>query len=159
MTDYYKQVEDGLISQLRTLSGLFPAGMGKAVGWQVSANDMVIAEGGEYFIIVRPGSFPVRRAASKLIDAEWHCTVVFHHQYTQQDDAWAEFTAARSLIFNLVNGDPTLGKTPGVWDVLMDSREEPGYLQDSDGNSQNIIVQSFDTAITQRIPRAANLRS
>jgi hypothetical protein len=159
MTDFYQQAEDGLTAQLRTLTDLFPAGVGKAAGWQVSSSDTVISEGGEYFIIVRPGAFPVRRAAGKLIDVEWHCTVVFHQRFIQAEDAWADFKAARSEIFNKVNGDPTLNQTPFVWDVLMDSTEEPGYLQDSDGNSQNIIVQSFDVAITQRIPRATAIRS
>jgi hypothetical protein len=157
MTNFYGQCKDGLIAKLRTLTSYFPAGTGKAAGWQVSSSDLVISEGGEYFAIVRPGAFPSRRVSGKLKDVEWHCTVLLHYRFSKAETVWNEYELFRSDIFNVINADPTLGGTPNVWDVVMDSSEEPGYLADSEGNTQNVIVQTCDVAITQRIPHATAL--
>jgi hypothetical protein len=154
MTDFYSQAEAGLVAKLKTLTTYFPAGVGKAAGWQVSSSDLVIMEGGEYFAIYRPGAFPSRRVSGKIKDVEWHVTVLLHYRFSKAETVWDEYKAFRSDVFNLVNDDPTLGGTPRVWDVVMDSSEEPGYLADSEGNTQNVIVQTCDVAITARIPHA-----
>lgn len=150
MTDYYQIAENGFVAKMITLTDHFPAGTGKSAGWQVSDDDTVIAEGGEKFCIYRPGSFPTAKRG-KVVDFEWHIIAVLHMRFSDYEQSWPDFKTFRSDVINLFLDDPTMGKTVGVWDVFPAANEEPGYLQDSDGNSTNIIVQTLDVTIRQRV--------
>jgi hypothetical protein len=61
------------------------------------------------------------------------------------------FKAFRSDIFNLLNADPSLDRTNGVYSVTVSSKDDAGRLLDTQGNPMNWIAQLLDVTITQRI--------
>lgn len=150
MTDYYALVKTGLIARLRTLTSYFPASAKHSAGWQVSDDDSVLSEGGDYFVIVRPGAFPTRKQG-RMVEVEWHADAVIYTRYKEQATSWTRFETFRSDIFNLLHADPTLNKTNGVYDVGVSSQQQAGRLIDSQGNLMNWIAQTLDVTINQRI--------
>jgi len=151
VTDYYALCKTGLIARLRTLVSYFPASTKHAsTGWQVSDDDAVLSEGGDYFVIVRPGAFPTRKQG-RMLEVEWHADAVIYVRYKEQATSWTRFETFRSDIFNLLHADPTLNKTNGVYDVGVSSQQQAGRLIDSQGNLMNWIAQTLDVTINQRI--------
>ncbi len=150
MTDHYSLVEAALLTKLRTLTSYFPVSAGKSAGWQVSDDDAVFSQGADYFIIARPGPFNTQ-PRGLLANAEWHVNVIIYVRYTEYKTSWARFKTFRSDIFNLLYGDPTLGKTSGVWNVAMSSASDAGRLLDTQGNPTNWLAQALDITISQRI--------
>lgn len=150
MTDQYALCESALITRLRTLANpFFPAG-DSAAGWQVSDDDTVVNKGGDYFIIVRPGEFPVETHGHDA-DVNWHVKAIIYVRFKEYKTSWTNFKVFRSAIFNLMWADRTLNKTNGVWNVTLSSKDDAGRLLDTQGNPMNWIAQMLDVTITQRI--------
>lgn len=150
MTDHYAVCESALVTRLRTLTSYFPAATGLPAGWQVSDDDTVFSKGGDYFVIYRPGEFPTVQKGL-LADVNWHVKTVVYVRYTEYKTSWNKFKALRSDIFNLLNADPTLNRTNGVYNVTISSKDDAGRLLDTQGNPMNWIAQLLDVTITQRI--------
>lgn len=151
MTDYYGLCKAALIARLRTLTTYFPASAKHVTaGWQVSDDDAVLSEGGDYFLIIRPGAFPTRKQG-RMLEVEWHADAVLYVRYKEQLTSWTRFETIRSDIFNLLHADPSLNRTNGVYDVGVSSQEKAGRLVDAQGNLMNWIAQTLDVTINQRI--------
>ena len=150
MPDHYSVCETALMTRLRTLTSYFPAGTGKSAGWQVSDDDTVFSQGGDYFVIVRPGEFPTVQKGL-LADVSWHVKAVIYARFIEYKTSWGMFKAFRSDIFNLLNADPSLDRTNGVYSVTVSSKDDAGRLLDTQGNPMNWIAQLLDVTITQRI--------
>ena len=150
MTDHYTVCETALITRLRSLTSYFPAGTDKSAGWQVSDDDTVFSQGGDYFVIVRPGEFPTVQKGL-LADVSWHVKAVIYVRFIEYKTSWSMFKTFRSDVFNLLNADPTLTKTNGVWNVMVSSKDDAGKLLDTKGNPMNWIAQLLDVTINQRI--------
>jgi len=148
--DHYSVCETALATRLRTLTTYFPAATGLSAGWQVSDDDTVFQLGGDYFIIYRPGEFPTVQKGM-LADVSWHVKAVVYVRFVEYKTSWNKFKLFRSDIFNLLNADPTLNKTNGVWNVTVSSKDDAGRLLDTQGNPMNWIAQLLDVTITQRI--------
>lgn len=152
MTDHYSVVEAALIVYLRTLSNpFFPAGSDKPAGWQVTDDDALFNEGADYFIIVRPGEFPVDLVNGHDADVAWHVKAIIYVRFKEYKTSWTNFKTFRSAIFNLLWSDRTMNKTNGVWNVTASSKDDAGRLLDTQGNPMNWIAQMLDITITQRI--------
>jgi len=150
VSDHYSICETALMTRLRTLTSYFPAGTGKSAGWQVSDDDTVFSQGGDYFIVVRPGEFPTVQKGL-LADVSWHVKAVIYVRFIEYKTSWGRFKAFRSDIFNLLNADPSLDRTNGVFSVTVSSKDDAGRLLDTQGNPMNWIAQLLDVTITQRI--------
>lgn len=152
MTDFYSECEDGLAVMLRTLTQFFKK------DWQVSDDDTVLANGAEYFAIVRPGAFPYDRETIRVAIVSWNVTMDLYVSYKEYKTSWDRFKAFRSAIFNLLMENPDLGGTAGVLRVSMMSDEQAKYLKFSDvpDAKPNFIIQTVKVVIDQyvRIPDA-----
>ena len=149
MTDQYALCLDAYKTQLRTLAAsYFPAIDGKAAGWQVSENDTEIYNGGEYFVILKPGTFSNQRQGLNTVN-EWHVTSVLYARYFEYDTAWSRFRAFRSDILALPDTAPLT--TNGIYGQEFASQEQAGYLVDDQGRYTNFVVQTLDCTIRQRV--------
>lgn len=148
MTDQYALCLAEYKLQLQTLSATyFPATTGRAAGWQVSEDDTTPLEGGDYFIVLKPGTFSNVRQGLKQ-ENEWHVTTILYVRYPEYWDAWRRFRLFRSDILSLPDTAPL--KKHGMYDQSFASRDEAGYLINDQGQYTDFIVQSLDCTIRQR---------
>ena len=148
MTDFYSECETGLIALLQTkLPTFFPQ------PWQVSDDDASIMQGGDYFVVVRPGMFPLVRQTEQLSVVGWTVVTDLYVRYTDYKSAWTKFKAYRSAIFNLLMTYPTLSDTAGVIRVDMSSDERAQYFKFSDAPNArpDFIIQTTRVVIAQYI--------
>jgi hypothetical protein len=142
MTDHYSECETAFMTQLRTLTTLFPK------DYQVSDDVAVLNRGGDYFLIVQPDAFPGTRADGRDVFYNWIVIGDLYVRYRSHDEALARFKTARSAIINLfspfaLNGTSNISRT-----VLSASG---GLQQDIPGDNPNFIIQTLTATITQRI--------
>jgi hypothetical protein len=147
MPDYYLECEDGFITLLQTLTPFFEH------AYQVSDDDANIHRGGDNFVIVRPGAFPITRVSDQVHDMHWEIMFDLDVRFKEYKKSWDRFKEVRSAILNLLYSNPTLGDTPGVYDVIVDSREIAQYLRFSDvpDAKPNFIIQTMRAIVTQRV--------
>lgn len=139
-------------TQLLTLAAstsYFPAALGRPAGWQISENDNVIFDGGDYFIVLRPGTFRQQRRGNYQ-DNTWTVRTFLYMRYAEYAGVWEDiFRPFRAAILELPDTVPL--KEKGINGQDFTSGDEPGFLRDENGNYMNFVTQVLDCAITQRV--------
>ena len=148
--DFYKQCEDGMVKKARGLTSFFEN------SWQVSDDDTVLSKGADYFIIYRPGAFPILRdmQTKKFLDVVWNITVDFYVRYKAYKESWDKFKSLRAAVFYIFNSDSNLSNTPNVFDVVFSSSENAQYFRYANSPEEakpNFIIQTGNIAISQRV--------
>lgn len=151
-TDFYSQVEAGVMARFRTLSTYFKKPE------QVSNDDTVLGRGFDYVAVFRPGSFPVSSASMHEKNFTWNIKVELYIRYTEYRVSWATFKAVRAAIINLLFPDPflqeqgTIPEVPGVFSVTVSSEEDAQYFFFEEKQVQpNFIIQTLTIQVVQRV--------
>jgi hypothetical protein len=152
MTDEYTACFNLYKLQLQTLNtSYFPANTGRAAGWQVSENDTVVMEGGDYFVTLRPGSF-IYNPKAGVEDNEWHVLTTLYMRYMEFEGLWDKFRVFRSSILNLPKTAPLKGAGIQGTRQRFLSLGDAGYLvSQPDGAYLNFVVQTLDCVVPQRV--------
>jgi len=149
LTDQYSLCLSDYITQLRTLAAIyFPAVTGKAAGWQVSENDTVVKEGGDYFIVLRPGSFETARHGQHQ-DNIWRVRTLLFMRFNEYDSLWTAYRLFRSDILALPDTAPMTAH--GIYNQTFSASDEAGYVRDDAGNYVGFIQQTLEATIMQRV--------
>ena len=150
MTDQFSLCLVDFQAQLRTISNLFfPAVTGRTGGWQVSENDLTPMEGGDYFVILRPGVFSQKRV-SDFCENEWHVLTTAYMRFSEYDNLWPLYRAFRSAILELPDTAPL--KAHGIWKQTFVAQGEPGFIVDTKtGAYTDLVAQTLDVTIYQRV--------
>lgn len=151
MTDQYTVCETAMLTVLRTLTAYFTTPAKAA--WQVTTDDADLLKGADYFLLARPGSFPVTNLSAKEDNYDWQIDLDIYVRYKNYRTSWSNFKAFRWSVIEVLRQNPSLGKTANVWRVSVEAAEKPGYLTDKDveGATPNFIIQTLSITITQRI--------
>lgn len=145
VTDFYQQCEDGFAREMKKLTSFFKK------DYQVADDDTVLAEGGDYFVVYRPGSFPMTGKSAEEKDVTWGIVFDLYVRYESYKASWKNFRVARSAIINRFVPNPTLGGTPGVWNVGISSGENAQYFSlEEKAVRPNFIIQTMRCDVTQR---------
>lgn len=147
MTDHFSAILTAYKAQIQTLNDIyFPEAQGLAAGWQVSEDDTTPMQGGDYFVILRPGAFSTTRRG-QFQDNEWHVTTILYYRFSEYATLWQTYRAFRSDILGLPDTAPL--KTMAITEQVFSAQENAGYLLDSNGNYTNFVVQTLDCRINQ----------
>ena len=150
MTDQYTLCQNAFVVQLQTLSDkYFPAATGRNIGWQVSEDDTMPLEGGDYFVILRPGRFEtVSRGGHE--ENQWHILAALYMRYSEQATLWTNYRTFRGDILSLKNTAPLKGSHIIGQDII--AQNDPGFIVDSKtGNYLSLVSQILDVTIRQRV--------
>lgn len=137
--------------QLQTLASstdYFPIETGRELGWQITEDDNIIFSGGDYFIVLRPGTFTQRRNGNYQ-DNVWGVRTFLFMRYQEYEGLWLKFRAFRAAVLELPDTRPL--KKYGMNEQVFNAAEDAGYLRDSNGNYTNFVTQVIDCAINQRV--------
>lgn len=150
MIDHFSECLTDYKAQLQTLSvPYFPAVTGRAAGWQVSENDLTPMEGGDYFIVLRPGK-PVQVRHGVVLENEWHVTTLVFVRFAEYDNLWPRYRPFFSDILNLQDTIPL--QTHGIWYQNISAQDEPKFVVDTKtGNFTDLVMQPLDATIRQRV--------
>ena len=150
MTDQFSLCLAAFTTQVRTLAGTyFPATTGRAAGWQVTENDLAPMEGGDYFVVFRPGQFAQGRK-SDFQENEWHIVTSLYMRFSEYESLWSTFRAFRSAFIALPDTSPL--RLYGIYEQTFAAQGEPGFIVDTlTGNYTNLVSQILDTTIRQRV--------
>lgn len=149
MTDQFSACLSAFQTQLQTLTTFFPAVTGRAAGWQVSENDLIPMEGGDYFVTLRPGLFSQLRRG-QVSENEWHVLATLYMRFAEYDNLWTLYRAYRSAILELPDTQPI--RVSGIWEQVMTAQGEPGFIVDTkSGAYLNLVAQTLDVTIKQRV--------
>ncbi len=144
MTDYYLQCETAFMARARTLTKYFEH------DWQVSDDDSVINRGANYFLIVRPGAFPITpRGTRRTLTVDWNIIADLYVRWKSYKESWSLFKELRSDLFNLFLSDPNLDNTSFVWNVMLLASGNPGQAPEE--GTPAFIGQTLIAVITQEI--------
>lgn len=149
--DFYQQCEDALVVRLRTLNPSFFKD-----NKQVSDDDSVLSEGAEYWIVYRPGAFPINDTllSQKIMDVNWNVTVDLYVRYKTYKESWGKFRKFRAALFFLLHQDQHLGGTVNVHRVTLSSNEAAQYFRFANTSEEarpNFIIQTCNIVIRQRV--------
>jgi hypothetical protein len=149
--DFYQQCEDALAVRLRVLKPSF-----FKKDEQVSDDDSVLSEGADYWIIYRPGAFPIADNINtqKIMEVDWNVTVDLYVRYKTYKESWGKFRKFRGVVFFLLHADQTLGDTPNVHRVTFSSNEIAQYFRYANTPEEakaNFIIQTCNIVIRQRV--------
>lgn len=149
--DFYQQCEDGMVTRLRLLNPLF-----FKKDNQVSDDDTVLSEGADYWIIYRPGAFPIvdSMETNKIMEMDWNVTVDLYVRYKTYKESWGKFRKFRAAIFFLLHSDQGLGQTVNVHRVTMSTNEAAQYFRYAETDASvkpNFIIQTCNVVIRQRV--------
>jgi len=155
MTDEYSTCETALAVLLRTLgTSFFPGDAQRDAGWQVSDDDTVLALGGEYFAIYRPGTCPATPIARGIKEYYWEVLLDLYIRYESYKTSWTKFKAFRAATVTLLDTHQSLGYTKGVRSVVFSSEERPLYFRFTNTPEQarpNFIIQPTKVVIRQQV--------
>ena len=144
VVDHYQAVENGLVTQLKTLTDFFPN------AWQVSDDDTVISKGADFFIVYRPGSFPVTKVSDFRYDVDWNITADLYVRYKTYKESWANFRSARAAIIELIFTHPRLGGV--AYFTTVSSGEGALYFKfEENASVPNFIIQTLTFTIRQHV--------
>lgn len=149
MTDQFSICLSDFKSQLQSLTTYFPAVTGRAAGWQVSENDLIVMEGSDYFITLRPGNFD-ETGTRVTQENEWHVITNIFMRFSEYEGLWTAFRVFRSDILGLTKTNPLTAH--GIWFQKFSAQGEPQFLTDKNtGEYLGLVVQTIDTTIKQRV--------
>ena len=155
--DPYGECENALKAVLLEITDYFEN------EWQVSNNDTNIARGGENFIVLRPGSFPIADEfqTGQIKDYDWSVTMDLYVRYTEYEESWNQFKAVRAAMIWKLSTNPLLKCTvepaksaKNVWRVALASDESAQYFKFSetpDEATPSFIIQTMSVTIRQRV--------
>ena len=154
--DFYSECEDALKFSLLELTDFF------SEEYQVGSDDTAIARGGDYFIVLRPGSFPTFSSmnAGKIKDIDWGTVMDVYVRYVEYEKSWTAFKEFRAALFWKINNNPfleckvqTSKSAKNVWQVNLSSDENAQYFRFSDDETQvpNFIIQTMSFTARQRV--------
>ena len=123
---------------------------------QVSDDDTVIAGGADYFVVYRPGAFPIvdSLASHKIEEIDWNITTDMYVRYKTYKESWGKFRKFRAALFFLLHSDQTLGGTPNVRRVSFSSNEIAQYFRFANSSEEakpNFIIQTCNVVVRQRV--------
>lgn len=149
--DFYQQCEDVLAIRIRTLKPSF-----FKKDEQVSDDDSVIAEGADYWVIYRPGAFPIHDEflSQKIMDVNWNVTMDLYVRYKTYKESWGKFRKFRAALFFLLHSDQHLGGQYNISRVTFSSNEVAQYFRFSNTPQEakpNFIIQTCNVVIRQRV--------
>jgi len=149
--DFYQQCEDALVNVLLELK---PSFFNRDE--QVSDDDTVLSTGADYWIIYRPGAFPIvdNLITRQILDVDWNVTADLYVRYKTYKESWSKFRKFRAALFFLLHSDQTLGNAPNVHRVSMSSNEIVQYFrfaETSESAKPNFIIQTCNIVIRQRV--------
>lgn len=131
MTDYYSAVELAARNLVKAeLPSYFPPATADT---QVTKSDATVYDYGfDYYFTTYPGAFPTLPAGVQMVEVTWEILVdVLSRFNSNEAQAWIDFTAFRSDVFNLFNVSNkgrNLDRASGVRRVLLASEERPRYI-------------------------------
>lgn len=148
--DFYQQCEDAFATRAQTLSTFF----GKSK--QVSDDDSVLSEGADYWLIYRPGAFPIvdNLLTQKIMDVDWNITVDMYVRYKTYKESWGKFRRFRAALFFLLHSDQHLGGEHGISRVTFSSNEAAQYFRYANSPEEakpNFIIQTGNVVVRQRV--------
>ena len=96
--DYYKQIDDGIKDRLRY--ALRPDFLIDKVDVKVSSNESNLSRGYDYFILTKPGDFPIIDSmnAGKVQTVEWDTTVELFVRFKEKSEQWSLFSSYRDAV-------------------------------------------------------------
>jgi len=149
--DFYQQCEDALAARLRALKPSF-----FKEDKQVSDDDSVLSEGADYWIIYRPGAFPVigNIESRKIMDVDWNVTMDLYVRYKTYKESWGKFRKFRGVVFFLLHSDQHLGGEHGIDRVSFSSNELAQYFRFANSPEEarpNFIIQTCSVVVRQRV--------
>jgi hypothetical protein len=155
--DPYSECENALRAVLLEITEYFPN------EWQVSNNDTNIARGGDQFVILRPGQFPLFQQTNtgQIKDYDWNVVTELYIRYTEYEESWNRFKEVRAAVLWKVNinplmvcvADPSKSAT-NVWGTSLATEENAQYFSFADSPEEatpNFIIQTMFTTIRQRV--------
>lgn len=129
MTDHYDLVVTAFFGMMGdSLPAYFP----RPERQFSKADDTILDNGHDYYMTAYPGAFPIEPAGVGVYEVSWEVQVELYVRWKKSErQAWADFSAFRSDVFNLVNvtmKGRTLNRTAGVRDALLSSADRPSYI-------------------------------
>ena len=148
--DFYQQCEDALATRLRTLDSFF------SKPDQVSDDDSVLSTGADYWIIYRPGAFPIAdsKLTQKIMDIDWNVTMDLYVRYKTYKESWGKFRYFRGALFFLLHADQHLGGQYNISRVTVSSNEVAQYFRFASTPEEakpNFIIQTCNVVIRQQV--------
>lgn len=146
MTDFYSAAELATRTLVKSeLASYFPSGT--ADKQVTKSDDTVYGEGFDYFFTTYPGAFPTELVGTQVVQVSWEILVDLLTRYkTTEAQAWIDFIAYRSDVFNLfnlTNKGRNLDRANNVRSVSFGAEERPRYIpNDDDPDSVNFIAQT-----------------
>lgn len=130
--------------------------------WSVSNNDTNIARGGDYFVVLRPGAFPLFQQSNtgKIKDYDWNIVFDLYVRYTEYEESWKKFKAVRAAVIYVLDNNPILlctvkpdASAKNVWGTGVASDENAQYftLEGSEEARPNFIIQTMSVIVRQRV--------
>jgi hypothetical protein len=149
--DFYQQCEDALATRIRALK---PAFFKKDE--QVSDDDTVLSDGADYWIIYRPGAFPIadNKLTQKIMDIDWNVTMDLYVRYKTYKESWGKFRKFRGALFFLLHADQHLGGEHAISRVTLSSNEIAQYFRFANTPQEakpNFIIQTCNVVIRQQV--------
>ena len=149
--DFYQQCESALVTRLLALKPSFFKN-----DKQVSDDDSVLAEGAEYWIVYRPGAFPIQDdlLSQKIMDVNWNVTMDLYVRYKIYKESWGKFRKFRAAIFFLLHSDQHLGGQHNISRVSLSSNEIAQYFRFANTAPEakpNFLIQTCTVVIRQRV--------
>lgn len=154
---FYTECQEALEAYLLELTDFFPE------SYQVGMDDTALARGGDKFIVLRPGSFPIASSSNtkQIVDYDWHVVMDTYLRYVSYEESWREFNLYRDTLIWVLGINPILechtvpaksGKN--VWGVTLSSDEDAQYFRFSNTPQEakpNFIIQTMQVTIRQRV--------
>lgn len=154
--DPYGECEDAVKAIMLEITDFFK------YTWSVGNNDTNIARGGDYFVVLRPGAFPLFQQTNtgKIKDYDWNIVFDLYVRYTEYEESWAKFKSVRAAVVYSLDNNPTLEcksntskSAKNVWGVTVTSEENAQYftLEGNDEARPNFIIQTMMVIVRQRV--------
>lgn len=157
-TDFYAICENAVVTLLRNTSAFDWTDGLKQV---TKANDVYLDKGFKNFVITYPGAFPQVFQRTDGLGVQWEILLdVIVRWDKSEDQAWQDFRAHRSNVFNLFNlsyEGRDLNRTPSIEPpVILNAVDRPRYIPlNKDPNTDIVshIGQVMSLTVTQTIEK------
>jgi len=128
-TDYFDLCESSVITLLQDTAQFNWVNKEKQVA---KSNDVFLDQGFDSFALTYPGAFPSGFAGTDVLSVQWEVLIDLLVRWKNtEDQAWRDFKAFRSLVFNLFNlsyEGRKLNRLAGVTDAVLTAPDRPRYI-------------------------------